>query len=103
MALAALVTMTPQPGRRAELEAKLGEVLNEVRKEPGNLLALVLRDPKNPDKVYEFAVFQDEAAIEAHQRAEHAVQSTPIMKALQQWPYAVQRFETVDWIDEVDR
>jgi quinol monooxygenase YgiN len=97
MPIAALVTMNPKPGRRDELERRLSEALAMVRTEPGNLVAMVLRDPSQPDKVFEFAVFRDEAAIEEHWKAEHSVRMTPIINDLQTEPFVSRRFATVDW------
>jgi quinol monooxygenase YgiN len=92
MPIAALVTMTPKPGRRAELQERLTEVLAKVRTEPGNLLAVVLDDPNQPDKVIEFAIFRDEAAIEDHWKAEHSVTMGPVLGELQSEPYEARRF-----------
>jgi quinol monooxygenase YgiN len=97
MPIAALVTMTPIPGREDEMIALLEDVLADVRTEPGNLMAIALRDPADPTKLYEFAVYKDQAAIEAHRVAEHSVNKGPLVGALQSEPWTSQRFETIDW------
>jgi quinol monooxygenase YgiN len=102
MPIAALVTMTPIPGREAEIEKLLAEVIADVRTEPGNLMAVVLRDPSQPDKIFEFAVYKDEAAIEAHRKAEHSVVKGPLVGALQSEPWTAQRFETIDWPESLE-
>src|SRR5699024_10109174 len=87
MAIAAVVTMTPKDGKRQELEDALQEVLELVRTEPGNLVAMVLRDPAQTDKVIEFVVFRDQEAIEAHWQAEHSLRLGPGVRALQAHDY----------------
>jgi quinol monooxygenase YgiN len=99
MPIAALVTMTAIPGREDELMALLLDVLADVRTEPGNLMAVALRDPAQPGKVFEFAVYKDEVALEAHRKAEHSVVKGPLVGALQSEPWTAQRFETVDWLE----
>lgn len=97
MPIAALVTMTPIAGREAELEAMLADVMADVRTEPGNLMAVVLRDPAQPGKLLEFAVYRDQAAIEAHRVAEHSVVKGPRVGALLGEPWTARIFETLDW------
>lgn len=97
MPIAALVTMTPTPGKEDEMLALLTEVIADVRTEPGNLLAMVLRDARQPDKIFEFAVYKDQDAIEAHRRAEHSVTKGPLVGALQSEPWHAQFFEPIDW------
>jgi quinol monooxygenase YgiN len=97
VAIAALVTLTPKEGKRQELEDSLSEVLKEVRTEPGNILAMVLRDPTQPDKVFEFAVFRDQKAIEDHWAAEHSVRAEPKIGALMQNKHEPHRYEVVGW------
>jgi quinol monooxygenase YgiN len=95
--IAALVTMTPRPGCEDELLAGLTEVVADVRTEPGNLMVLLLRDPDQPDKIFEFTIFQDQAAIEAHRKAEHSLTKGPLLSALQSEPWHTRFFETLDW------
>lgn len=97
MPIAAMVTMTPITGREQEMLELLAEVIADVRTEPGNLLAMVLRDPKQPDKLFEFAVYKDETAIEEHRKAAHSVNKGPLVGAMQSEPWSAQFFETVDW------
>jgi quinol monooxygenase YgiN len=97
MPIAALVTMTPIAGREDEMMALLTDVLADVRAEPGNLMAVALRDPAQPGKIFEFAVYKDQAAIDAHRKAEHSVVKGPLVGALQSEPWTSQIFETVDW------
>ena len=97
MPIAALVTMTPLPGREAELMERLVDVLRDVRTEPGNLMAVVLKDPKQPEVILEFAVYRDQAAIEAHRVAPHSLAKGPAVQALLKEPYQARYFDPVDW------
>ena len=73
MPIAAFVKMTAKPGQGDELEKRLAHVLEDVRTEPGNLLAVTIRDPEQPDAVFEFAIYRDHDAILAHRAAEPGV------------------------------
>lgn len=97
MPIAALVTMTAIAGREEELVAALTDVLADVRTEPGNLMAVALRDPAQPGKIFEFAVYKDQAAIDAHRVAPHSVTKGPLVGALLGAPWTSQIFETIDW------
>jgi quinol monooxygenase YgiN len=88
--------LIPKPGAEAELLERALDVANDVSDEPGNVLALVLRDPASPDDVFMLELFQDEAAIEAHRIAKHTVGKGPAVHALLAAPMAIQRFETLE-------
>jgi quinol monooxygenase YgiN len=96
MAKGALVRLVPKPGAEEELLARLIDVAGDVRGEPGNLLTVVMRDPRQPGDVILFEVFADEAAIEAHNAAPHSLAKGPFVHALLDRPMDVQRFETID-------
>jgi len=95
MPIAALVTMYPKAGRIDELEARLVDILADVRTEPGNLAAIALRDPDNPDLLYEFAIYRDQQAVEDHRQADHSLTKGPVVKALFDRPMEVRLFETL--------
>jgi len=97
MPIAAFVTMTAKPGAEDELLARLTDVIADVRTEPGNLLAVIVRDPAEPGKFYEFAIYKDQAAIEAHRAADHSVNKGPLVRELFSEPMQPRMFETVDW------
>ncbi len=82
MPIAVLLTMYAKPGKEEELAERFTDILGEVRSEPGNLLAITLRDPNEPGKLYEFAIYKDEAAIEAHKVAEHSLKKGPPIREL---------------------
>ena len=91
-----LVRLVPQAGAEQDLLARALEVANDVRTEPGNRLALVMRDPREPDTVFMLELFSDAAAIEAHRVAPHTVEKGPKLQALLKTPMEIQRFETID-------
>jgi quinol monooxygenase YgiN len=91
-----LVRLVPQAGAEQELLARALEVADDVRRaEPGNRLALVMRDPREPDTVFMLELFDDAAAIEAHHVAAHTVEKGPKLQALLKTPMEIRRFETV--------
>jgi quinol monooxygenase YgiN len=66
-----------------------------VRDEPGNVIALVLRDPARPDDVLMFELFTDQQAVEAHRAARHSLEKGPRVHALLETPMEIQRLETI--------
>lgn len=97
MPIGALVTMKPRPGQQEELLERLVDILRDVRTEPGNLQAVVLKDPAQPGLVLEFAVYRDQAAIEAHRVAAHSLAKGPAITALLEGAYEARYFEVLDW------
>ncbi len=53
-----------------------------VRDEPGCLAFDVLRDRSNPDLLYLYEVYTDEAAFEAHLLTAHFLASRPVVDPL---------------------
>jgi quinol monooxygenase YgiN len=53
-----------------------------VRDEPGCLVFDVLRDRSDPDLVWLYEVYTDEAAFEAHMRTSHFLASRPLIEPL---------------------
>lgn len=53
-----------------------------VREEPGCLVFDVLRDRGDPDRVWLYEVYRDEAAFEAHLQAPHFIASRPLVGPL---------------------
>ena len=97
MPIAVLLTMTARPGQEAELQRRFTQVMEDVRTEPGNLLVVTMRDPETPSKLYEFAIYKDQAAIEAHAVADHALKKGPWVRELFSEPRTPWFFDTVDW------
>lgn len=96
MAIGGLVRLIPRPGAEAELLERALEVAGDVSTEPGNVVALVLRDPASPDDVFMLELFRDEAAVEAHRVAKHTLEKGPAVHALLATPMEIQRFETLN-------
>jgi quinol monooxygenase YgiN len=97
MPIAAFVTMIAKPGAEEELLARLTDVIADVRTEPGNLLAVLARDPADPSRIYEFAIYRDQAAIEAHRAARHSLEKGPLVRELFAEPMDPRMLETIDW------
>ncbi|MCY1283717.1 (4S)-4-hydroxy-5-phosphonooxypentane-2,3-dione isomerase [compost metagenome] len=53
-----------------------------VRDEPGCLVFDVLQDRSDPDLVWLYEVYVDEAAFEAHMRTAHFLASRPLVEPL---------------------
>jgi quinol monooxygenase YgiN len=97
MALAAFVTLKPKPGAAKELRARVLDVAEAVRDEPGNLLTLAFADPENPDHMIMLELFRDEAAIEEHRVARSSVELGPAVHALLAEPMTIKRLVALDW------
>jgi quinol monooxygenase YgiN len=96
MAVGGFVRLSPKPGAEAELLERALEVIEDVRREPGNVLALVLRDPELPNDVLMLELFTDQAAIAAHRVASHSVVKGPAVHALLESPMQLRRLETIE-------
>lgn len=70
--VALLVTIRIQPPHReAFMEAMLDDARHSVQDEPGCLRFDVLEDPDDPNRIFLYEVYRDEAALEAHRQAPH--------------------------------
>ncbi|PEQ13905.1 hypothetical protein B2G71_06285 [Novosphingobium sp. PC22D] len=94
MAIGGLVRLVPKPGAEAELLERVRDIVEDVRGEPGNVVAYVLRDDANPDDVLMFELFADDAAIAAHRAAPHSHEKGPKIAALLAKPMESQFVET---------
>ncbi|MCJ2181046.1 putative quinol monooxygenase [Novosphingobium album (ex Hu et al. 2023)] len=95
MPIGGLVRLVPKPGAEQELLERASDVLDDVRGEPGNMVAILLRDPANPRDVLMFELFEDQNAIEAHHVAPHSLEKGPFVRALLAAPMEVQHLETI--------
>lgn len=69
-----IATIEIQPERRkAFLEAMLDDARGSVQNEPGCLRFDVVQDAENPNRLYLYEVYRDEAAFEAHLKAPHFI------------------------------
>ncbi len=100
MPIAALLKMKAKPGAEDELFERFVDAMRYVRTEPGNLFAVVLRDPDDPSTLYEFAIYRDQQAIEDHRAAPHSLRNGPPIQALAAEPFTARFWETVDFPPE---
>ncbi|SFA64699.1 putative quinol monooxygenase [Metapseudomonas otitidis] len=66
----------------AFMEAMRINAAASVRDEPGCLVFDVLRDRSDPDRVWLYEVYTDEAAFEAHMQTPHFLASRPLVEPL---------------------
>lgn len=72
-----------KPGSYAAFMAAMGvNAAASVRDEPGCLSFDVLRDRSDPDRVWLYEVYVDEAAFEAHMQTAHFLASRPLVDPL---------------------
>ena len=81
--------LTAAPGRRAELLAALEALGDATRQEPGVETFVVHPARDEPDTVLGYEVFHDDAALAAHQAAEHVQAIGPTLAALLAAPPAI--------------
>ena len=69
-----LVTIQIQPEHReAFLESMLDDARGSVNDEPGCLRFDVIQDETDPNKIYLYEVYKDEAAFQEHLKAPHFI------------------------------
>lgn len=72
-----------KPGSlEAFMEAMRINAAASVRDEPGCLVFDVLRDRSDPDRVWLYEVYTDEAAFGAHMQTPHFLASRPLVEPL---------------------
>lgn len=96
MAIGGFVRLSPKPGAEAELLMRAVDMVGDIRTEPGNVLALLFRDPEQSGDVFMLEMFKDQAAIEAHRVASHSVVKGPAVHALLQSPMEIRRLEIIE-------
>jgi quinol monooxygenase YgiN len=83
--------MRAQPGRRAELLAILGTLVDDAtRNEPGTLTYTFHTVDDDPDAVISYELFADEDALEAHKHSDAVAAAIPQLRAVTV-PGSVQR------------
>ncbi len=55
------------------VEEMLGDARGSVNNEPGCLRFDVIQDSDNPDKIWLYEVYKDEAAFQEHEKAPHFI------------------------------
>ena len=64
---------TAKPGAEDEVASMISGLAEDVRREPGNTEFTVYRERDNPSKFFVFEQYLDDAAFEAHIKAEYGV------------------------------
>ncbi len=97
MPLGFFLNFTAKQGCGAELRTHLIEAVERSRKEPGNLLCVLMEDPQDADRFSIYEIYRDEEAIAEHQSADYTKQSAPVIHALFAKPMEIIRLVTVNW------
>lgn len=101
--LALLVTIHIQPEHRdAFIESMLDDARGSVNDEPGCFRFDVLRDDNDPNTIYLYEIYKDQAAFEAHGKAPHFIRWRDTVKDWHASPITVVRCSTIfpaaaDW------
>ena len=75
--------LTAKPGMEAEFQKKMtAQAERCLANEPGCLQFDVVQDPKNPARLVMLEVYQDDAAIKAHQESQHFKDFRPVITEL---------------------
>lgn len=71
---ALIVTIKIKPEHRARyMEEMVGDALGSIRDEPGCLRFDVLVDNTDPNTIYLYEIYRDEAAFQEHLKAPHFI------------------------------
>ncbi len=85
-----------KPGFRDQyVEAALGDAIGSTRDEPGCYRFDVLQDEKDPNTIYFYEVYKDEAAFQEHGKQAHMIKWRDTVKDLTAKPNEVFRATTV--------
>ena len=80
---AILAYLTAKPGMEAEFQKQMtAQAKRCLDNEPGCLQFDVAQDPKNPARFVMLEVYQDDAAIKAHQDSQHFKDFRPVITEL---------------------
>jgi len=75
--------LTAKPGMEAEFQKQMtAQAQRCLANEPGCLQFDVVQDPKNPARLVMLEVYQDDAAIKAHQESQHFKDFRPVITEL---------------------
>lgn len=80
---AILAYLTAKPGREAEFrEQMIAQAKRCLANEPGCLQFDVTQDPRDPARLVMLEVYEDDAAIKAHQESQHFKDFRPVVSEL---------------------
>jgi (4S)-4-hydroxy-5-phosphonooxypentane-2,3-dione isomerase len=89
--------LTAKPGKEAEFKEKMiAQAKRCLANEPGCLQFDVTQDPKEPVRFVMIEVYQDAAAIKAHQESAHFKEFRPVVSEL----LADRRIEIFDIVSD---
>ena len=89
--------LTAKPGKEAEFQEKMtAQARRCLAKEPGCLQFDVAQDPNNPARLVMLEVYQDEAAVKAHQESQHFKDFRPVIGEL----VAERKVEVLDIVSD---
>ncbi|HEU5284638.1 MAG TPA: antibiotic biosynthesis monooxygenase family protein [Burkholderiales bacterium] len=89
--------LTAKPGKEAEFKEKMtAQAKRCLANEPGCLQFDVAQDPKDPARLVMLEVYQDEAAIKAHQESQHFKDFRPVITEL----VADRKIEVLDIVSD---
>lgn len=71
MAFVVVATWVAEAGEEDAVAAAIERLVGPSRAEPGNLLYLVHRDPRDPRLFFFYEQYRDEASYQAHGVSEH--------------------------------
>jgi (4S)-4-hydroxy-5-phosphonooxypentane-2,3-dione isomerase len=98
---ALFVTIKLKPEHRERyLEEMLGDALGSIRDEPGCLRFDVLIDAENPNTIYLYEIYRDEAAFQEHLQAPHFIKWRDAVVGWTEGPSTVVRATTYFPADE---
>ncbi len=101
--IALIVNIQVQPYHRQEfIDAMLDDARGSVNDEPGCLRFDVLQDETDPNRIYLYEVYTDQAAFEAHGKAPHLIKWRETVKDWYAAPTVVHRAVSIfppdnDW------
>ena len=89
LGLAVFARMRAHPGQRAQLVDSLQPLIASGAREPGTIAYLLHESTDDPDVVWFYARFADQAALEAHQanEAQLATEAAEIGRYLAEAPF----------------
>ena len=94
-AVRVLAFLKAKPGKREALEKMLKTVIENTRREPGNIAYVMHRSTKNPDELMFDEVWTDMKSLEDHLKMPHMQSALPKMKDLLAVPLKIETYYEV--------
>lgn len=87
---------TARPGHEADVERLVAGLAGNVRQEPGNVAFIVHRRADDPAAFFVYEEYADEAAFEAHLRADYGVAFNAELAS-----HIVEPASRLTWLDRI--